>query len=195
MIWPANAIDDSTFGLLRQGTKTATNRRDAQGRRATGRCRQRHATGFGRVANLGRAPRRREVFWGGLGELLELIHAERQKRLLSRVTNGPNKEIAAPQLQTGDWGDSLAAPEKQTGLSQTSFARLRELPAAVDKYTPTAGFQVRTLKPLKPWRNPRWATGRRYARCAGLPSSIIVQVWRDLSPALDSALGIRRSST
>ena len=56
----------------------------------------------------------------------------------SWVNNGPNKEIAPPQLKQAIGADALAALEKQTGLSQDELiARLsRELPTAVDKYTP-----------------------------------------------------------
>ena len=56
----------------------------------------------------------------------------------SWVNDGPNKEIAPPQLKQAIGADVLAALEKQTGLSQDELlARLsRELPAAVDKYTP-----------------------------------------------------------
>jgi uncharacterized protein YidB (DUF937 family) len=76
---------------------------------------------------------------GGLGELFERFtqsgHGEVAQ---SWVNNGPNKEIAPPQLKNAIGADVLAALEKQTGLSQDELlARLsRELPAAVDKYTP-----------------------------------------------------------
>jgi uncharacterized protein YidB (DUF937 family) len=57
----------------------------------------------------------------------------------SWVSKGPNKELAAPQLEQAIGADvSAAALEQQTGLSQEELlARLsRELPNSVDKYTP-----------------------------------------------------------
>jgi uncharacterized protein YidB (DUF937 family) len=58
---------------------------------------------------------------GGLGELLQR-----------------NKEVSPPELKQAIGPDVLAALEKQTGLSQEELlTRLsRELPSAVDKYTP-----------------------------------------------------------
>jgi uncharacterized protein YidB (DUF937 family) len=76
---------------------------------------------------------------GGLGELLEQFNQSRQGEVAqSWVNDGPNKEVAPPQLKQAIGADVLAALEKQTGLSQDEFlARLsRELPTAVDKYTP-----------------------------------------------------------
>jgi uncharacterized protein YidB (DUF937 family) len=76
---------------------------------------------------------------GGLGELLEKFkqngHGDTAQ---SWVNNGPNKEISPPELKQAIGPDVLAALEKQTGLSQQELlARLsRELPGAVDKYTP-----------------------------------------------------------
>jgi uncharacterized protein YidB (DUF937 family) len=76
---------------------------------------------------------------GGLGELLERFKQSGQEEVAqSWVNDGPNKEIAPPQLKQAIGADVLAALERQTGLSQDELvARLsRELPAAVDKYTP-----------------------------------------------------------
>jgi uncharacterized protein YidB (DUF937 family) len=76
---------------------------------------------------------------GGLGELLEKFkqngHGDTAQ---SWVNNGPNKEISPPELKQAIGPDVLAALEQQTGLSQQELlARLsRELPGAVDKYTP-----------------------------------------------------------
>ena len=52
--------------------------------------------------------------------------------------HGPNKEISPPQLKQAIGQDVLATLVQQTGLSQEELlARLsRELPTAVDKYTP-----------------------------------------------------------
>jgi uncharacterized protein YidB (DUF937 family) len=76
---------------------------------------------------------------GALGELLELFKQSGQGEVAqSWVNDGPNKEIAPPQLKQAIGADVLTALEKQTGLSQDELlARLsRELPPAVDKYTP-----------------------------------------------------------
>lgn len=76
---------------------------------------------------------------GGLGELLERFKQSGHGEVAqSWVNDGPNKEIAPPQLKQAIGADALAALEKQTGLSQDELlARLSsELPAAVDKYTP-----------------------------------------------------------
>jgi uncharacterized protein YidB (DUF937 family) len=56
----------------------------------------------------------------------------------SWVSPGPNKEIAPPRLKQAIGSDVLQKLEQQTGLSQEEIlSRLsRELPAAVDKYTP-----------------------------------------------------------
>jgi len=100
-------------------------------------------TGLGGVlGNLGGAGAMGGVgalLGGGLGELLERFKQSGQEEVAqSWVNDGPNKEIAPPQLKQAIGADVLAALEKQTGLSQDELlARLsRELPAAVDKYTP-----------------------------------------------------------
>jgi uncharacterized protein YidB (DUF937 family) len=76
---------------------------------------------------------------GGLGELLERFKQNGQgDAVQSWIDGGPNKEISPPQLKQAIGQDVLAALEQQTGLSQEELlARLsRELPAAIDKYTP-----------------------------------------------------------
>lgn len=76
---------------------------------------------------------------GGLGELLERFKENGQGDAAeSWVGKGPNKELPAPQLKQAIGADVLAALEQQTGLSQEELlARLsRELPSAVDQYTP-----------------------------------------------------------
>jgi uncharacterized protein YidB (DUF937 family) len=76
---------------------------------------------------------------GGLGQLLENF---KQNGLgdtaQSWIDPGPNKEISPPQLKQAIGADVLAKLEQQTGLSQDELlARLsRELPRAVDQYTP-----------------------------------------------------------
>jgi uncharacterized protein YidB (DUF937 family) len=75
----------------------------------------------------------------GLGELLDRFKQNGQGDAAeSWIKDGPNKEVSPPQLKQAIGQDVLAALEQQTGLSQEEIlARLsRELPAAVDKYTP-----------------------------------------------------------
>ena len=76
---------------------------------------------------------------GGLGELLDKFKESGEGETAdSWVNNGPNKEVSPPQLKRAIGADVLAQLEQQTGLSQEELlARLsRELPSAVDKYTP-----------------------------------------------------------
>jgi uncharacterized protein YidB (DUF937 family) len=76
---------------------------------------------------------------GGLGELLEKFKQNGQDETAqSWIKQGPNQEISPPQLRQVIGTDVLATLERQTGLSQDELlARLsRELPAAVDRYTP-----------------------------------------------------------
>ncbi len=76
---------------------------------------------------------------GGLGELVDRFkqngHAETAE---SWVGTGPNKEVAPHQLEQAIGSDVLDNLTKQTGLSREELlSRLsRELPQAVDKYTP-----------------------------------------------------------
>jgi uncharacterized protein YidB (DUF937 family) len=76
---------------------------------------------------------------GGIGELLERFKQNGEgETAQSWINEGPNKDVSPPQLGQAIGPDVLAALEQQTGLSQEEIlARLsRELPAAVDKYTP-----------------------------------------------------------
>lgn len=76
---------------------------------------------------------------GGLGELLDHFKQNGQGDAAeSWINKGPNKQLPPPQLKQAIGSDVLAALEQQTGLSQEELlARLsRELPAAVDQYTP-----------------------------------------------------------
>lgn len=76
---------------------------------------------------------------GGLGELLERFKQNGQGEAAeSWINKGPNQQLPPPQLKQAIGSDVLAALEQQTGLSQEELlARLsRELPAAVDQYTP-----------------------------------------------------------
>jgi uncharacterized protein YidB (DUF937 family) len=76
---------------------------------------------------------------GGLNELLDQFTKNGQGEAAeSWVGPGPNKEISPPQLKQAIGQDVVASLVKQTGLSQEELlTRLsRELPSAVDKYTP-----------------------------------------------------------
>ena len=76
---------------------------------------------------------------GGLGELLDKFKQSGEgETAKSWINHGPNKEVSPPQLKRAIGADVLAQLEQQTGLSQEELlARLsRELPSAVDKYTP-----------------------------------------------------------
>src|SRR3954452_22826041 len=75
----------------------------------------------------------------GLNELVERFKQNGQGDVAeSWVGPGPNKEVAPPQLEQAIGPDVLATLSQQTGLSREELlARLsRELPTAVDKYTP-----------------------------------------------------------
>jgi uncharacterized protein YidB (DUF937 family) len=79
------------------------------------------------------------ILSGGLGELLDRFKQNGQGETAeSWVGTGPNKQVTPPQLEQAIGPDVLDALSKQTGLSrQELLARLsRELPDAVDKYTP-----------------------------------------------------------
>jgi uncharacterized protein YidB (DUF937 family) len=76
---------------------------------------------------------------GGLAELLERFKQNGQGETAeSWVKTGPNKPITPPQLEQAVGSDVLETLSRQTGLSREELlARLsRELPDAVDKYTP-----------------------------------------------------------
>jgi uncharacterized protein YidB (DUF937 family) len=76
---------------------------------------------------------------GGLGELVERFKQSGQADTVdSWVNTGPNQQIAPSQVEKAIGPDVLETLSKQTGLSREEIlARLsRELPEAVDKYTP-----------------------------------------------------------
>jgi uncharacterized protein YidB (DUF937 family) len=76
---------------------------------------------------------------GGLADLVENFRRNGQGEVAdSWVGTGPNQEIAPPQLEQAIGPDVLATLTQQTGLSREEIlARLsRELPRAVDGYTP-----------------------------------------------------------
>ena len=76
---------------------------------------------------------------GGLGELVDRFRQSGHGDTVdSWVGTGPNKQIAPTQVEQAIGPDVLETLSKQTGLSREELvARLsRELPNAVDKYTP-----------------------------------------------------------
>jgi uncharacterized protein YidB (DUF937 family) len=76
---------------------------------------------------------------GGLGELVEHFRQAGQGQAAeSWVGRGPNQELAPQQLEQAIGPDVLATLAQRTGLSRDELlARLsRELPQAVDRYTP-----------------------------------------------------------
>jgi uncharacterized protein YidB (DUF937 family) len=89
---------------------------------------------------------------GGLNELVERFRQNGQGEVAeSWVGHGPNKEVAPNQLEQAIGPDVLATLSQQTGLSRDELlARLsRELPQAVDKYTPEG--RLPTQQDLSRW--------------------------------------------
>ena len=84
---------------------------------------------------------------GGLGELVDRFkqsgHGETAE---SWVGTGANKPVTPPQLVQAIGPEVLGTLSKQTGLSREELlARLsRELPGAVDKYTPQGRLPAET---------------------------------------------------
>jgi len=75
----------------------------------------------------------------GLGELVQRFQQSGHEDVMnSWVGTGPNKQIAPSQIEHAIGDDVLDTLSRQTGLPrQELVARLsRELPSAVDKYTP-----------------------------------------------------------
>lgn len=76
---------------------------------------------------------------GGLGELVDRFRQAGQGDVAeSWIGTGPNREVAPHQLEQAIGEDTLDDLTQQTGLSrQEILNRLsRELPTAVDRYTP-----------------------------------------------------------
>jgi uncharacterized protein YidB (DUF937 family) len=76
---------------------------------------------------------------GGIGELVERFkQSDHGETAESWVRTGPNKPVTPPQLEQAIGPEVLETLSRQTGLSREELlARLsRELPNAVDKYTP-----------------------------------------------------------
>jgi uncharacterized protein YidB (DUF937 family) len=84
---------------------------------------------------------------GGLGELVDRFkqsgHGETAE---SWVGTGPNKPVTPPQIEQAIDPEVLETLSKQTGLSRAELlTRLsRELPDAVDKYTPQGRLPTET---------------------------------------------------
>ena len=79
------------------------------------------------------------ILSGGLGELVDRFKQSGQGETAeSWVGTGPNKPVTPTQLEQAIGPEILESLSKQTGLSRNELlARLsRELPDAVDKYTP-----------------------------------------------------------
>jgi len=79
------------------------------------------------------------ILSGGLGELIDRFKQSGQGETAeSWVRTGPNKPVTPTQLEQAIGPEVLDTLSKQTGLSREELlARLsRELPEAVDKYTP-----------------------------------------------------------
>jgi uncharacterized protein YidB (DUF937 family) len=79
------------------------------------------------------------VLGGGLGELVDRFKQSGQSETADSWVNiGPNKPCTPAQLENAIGPELLDTLSKQTGLSRDELvARLcRELPNAVDKYTP-----------------------------------------------------------
>ncbi len=76
---------------------------------------------------------------GGLGELLDQFRKNGEGEAAdSWVRTGPNQEIAPPQVKKAIGDDVLDTLVRQTGLSKDEILKrlARELPTAVDRYTP-----------------------------------------------------------
>jgi uncharacterized protein YidB (DUF937 family) len=93
----------------------------------------------GLLANLLGGRSLGEVLDSGLRELADSFKASGQGDIAdSWVRTGPNKPISPQELERAISPDVLTTLSQQTGLSrQEILSRLaRELPEAVDKYTP-----------------------------------------------------------
>jgi uncharacterized protein YidB (DUF937 family) len=87
---------------------------------------------------------------GGLGELLESFKNNGQGDVAdSWVSPGPNKDIPNDKLKSAIGPDVLAHLAQQTGLSEDELLQRlsRELPNAVDKYTPDGRLPDNDDKP------------------------------------------------
>jgi uncharacterized protein YidB (DUF937 family) len=82
---------------------------------------------------------------GGIGQLLDHFKQNGQgDAAQSWINQGPNQEMTPSELRNAIGSDVLEKLQQQTGLSQQEILeRLsRELPAAIDKYTPDGRLPV-----------------------------------------------------
>jgi uncharacterized protein YidB (DUF937 family) len=87
------------------------------------------------------------ILSGGLGELLERFKQSGQSETAeSWVNTGPNRQCTAEQLERAVGPEVLETLAKQTGLSRDELVKrlCRELPDAVDKYTPQGRLPLET---------------------------------------------------
>lgn len=87
------------------------------------------------------------ILSGGLGELLERFKQSGQGETAeSWVKTGPNKPCTAAELERAIGPEMVETLSRQTGLSREELvSRLcRELPDAVDKYTPQGRLPTET---------------------------------------------------
>ena len=85
------------------------------------------------------------ILSGGLGELVDRFKQSGQGEIAdSWVNTGPNKQCSETELERAIGPEVLDSLANQTGLSrQEIVARLcRELPTAVDKYTPQGRLET-----------------------------------------------------
>jgi uncharacterized protein YidB (DUF937 family) len=79
------------------------------------------------------------ILSGGLGDLIERFRQSGEGETAdSWVRTGPNREVSPAQLERALGPDVITSLQKETGLSRDELlSRLsRNLPEAVDKYTP-----------------------------------------------------------
>ena len=87
------------------------------------------------------------ILSGGLGELVDRFKQSGQSETAeSWVKTGPNKQLTPAQLEQAIGPEVLDTLSKQTGLARDELlSRLcRELPDAVDKYTPQGRLPTET---------------------------------------------------
>jgi uncharacterized protein YidB (DUF937 family) len=103
------------------------------------------------------------VLNGGLGELLDRFKQSGDGETAeSWVRDGPNKQVTPTQLERAIGPEVLETLSKQTGLSREELlARLsRELPDAVDKYTPQGRLPTEADFPSSPATGASVGAGR-----------------------------------
>jgi uncharacterized protein YidB (DUF937 family) len=105
----------------------------------SGGSREDHAATTGNLGGLLGGTTVGGLLGGGLKELIDSFKSSGQGEIAdSWVRTGPNKPVSPQEVERAISPDIWAALSEQTGLSkQELLSRLsRELPGAVDKYTP-----------------------------------------------------------